>query len=174
MQKDSLILTLLELLDALESKVNKYSHKPSKRPSSDSPTKKTRYLREPSGKKADGQTGHKGTLLRQIERPTQVIQYRQPSSTITPQALPPWRSAMPARGTVPCVRGTDGIVPGHRAPRMDCALRLQPSAYQHISGRRGRGGTIRPASRPACSLPLNCSKMTAKYIVFFYTTIRHF
>ena len=78
-QKDNLILTLLERLDALESKVNKDSHNSSKPPSSDGLTKKTRSLREPSGKKAGGQTGHKGTTLRQIEQPTQVVRHPLPS-----------------------------------------------------------------------------------------------
>ncbi|WP_425269213.1 DUF6444 domain-containing protein [Janthinobacterium svalbardensis] len=59
MQNASQMLTLLELLDALESKVNKDSNKSSKRPSSDGPTKKTRSLCEPSGKMAGGQTKHK-------------------------------------------------------------------------------------------------------------------
>lgn len=123
MQNDRQMLTLLELLDALESKVNKDSHKSSKRPSLDGPIKKTRSLPEPSGKMAGSQTEHKGKLLRQIEQLTQVIQYLLPCSTITaPSSVP---MATPGGGTVPGVRGADGIVPGHRTPHVDCALRLQ-------------------------------------------------
>ncbi|QYG05614.1 hypothetical protein KY494_20175 [Janthinobacterium sp. PAMC25594] len=92
--------TLLELLDALESKVNKDSHKSSKRPSSDGPIKKTRSLREPSGKIAGGQTEHKGTLLRQIERPAQVIQHRLPSVRSLLPSSAPWRCLVAERCNV--------------------------------------------------------------------------
>lgn len=78
-QNDNLILMVLERLGALESKVNKDNHNSSKPPSSDGLTRKTRSLREPSGKKAGGQTGHKGTTFWQIKRPTQIVPHRLPS-----------------------------------------------------------------------------------------------
>lgn len=53
-EKDALILTLLARLEALESMVRKDSHNSSKPPSSDGLGKKTRSLREASGKKAGG------------------------------------------------------------------------------------------------------------------------
>lgn len=84
-QKDNLILTLFERLDALESKVNKDSHNSSKPPSSDGLAKKTRSFREASGKQAGGQTGHPGTTLRQIDQPTQVVAT---SSAIAVSSLP--------------------------------------------------------------------------------------
>ena len=77
-QKDILILALLARLDALESKVNKDSHNSSKPPSSDGLAKKTRSLREPSGKLPGGQTGHKGTTLKRVALPTQTIDHPLP------------------------------------------------------------------------------------------------
>lgn len=165
MQSYSQMLTLLELLDALESQVNKDSNKSSKRPSSDGPSKKTRSLRDPSGKMAGGQTEHKGTLLRQIERPTQVIQHRLPSSAITAAKLCPHGDAWSPNGAM-CSRCRWQRARSSSTAHGLCAA-TPDSAYQHISGRRGRGGAVRPVSRPACSLPLNCHKMNMKYIVFF-------
>lgn len=72
-EKDALILTLLARLDARESKVNKDSHNSGKPPSSDGLTKKTCSLRESSGKKAGGQIGHKGTTLKQVAQPTEIV-----------------------------------------------------------------------------------------------------
>lgn len=77
-EKDILILTLLARLDALESKVHKDSHNSSKPPSSDGLTKKTRSLRESSGKPAGGQVGHKGTTLKQAAQPTQTVEHPLP------------------------------------------------------------------------------------------------
>lgn len=72
-EKDILILTLLARLDALESKVQKNSQNSSKPPSSDGLAKKTRSLRESSGKPPGGQVGHKGTTLKQVAQPTQTV-----------------------------------------------------------------------------------------------------
>src|SRR5437870_1704335 len=72
-EKDTLILTLLARLEALESMVRKDSHNSSKPPSSDGLGKKTRSLREASGKKTGGQIGHKGTTLKQVAYPTQTV-----------------------------------------------------------------------------------------------------
>jgi transposase len=77
-EKDILILALLARLDALESKVNKNSRNSSKSPSSDGLAKKTRSLRESSGKPAGGQVGHKGTTLKQVAQPTQSVDHPLP------------------------------------------------------------------------------------------------
>ncbi len=72
-QKDTLILALFARLEALETLVRKDSHNSSKPPSSDGLAKKTRSLREASGKKPGGQIGHKGTTLKQLAQPTQIV-----------------------------------------------------------------------------------------------------
>lgn len=77
-EKDALILSLFARLEALESLVRKDSHNSSKPPSSDGLWKKTRSLREVTGKKPGGQPGHKGTTLKQVSQPTQIITHSLP------------------------------------------------------------------------------------------------
>jgi transposase len=81
-EKDALILSLFSRLEVLESMVRKDSHNSSKSPSSDGlakKTRKTRSLREASGKKAGGQVGHKGTTLMQVKRATQIVSHPLPA-----------------------------------------------------------------------------------------------
>lgn len=73
--KDAMILTLLERLEALEKVHNKDSHNSSKPPSSDGLTKKTVSLRESSGEHASGQVGHKGSNLKRVAQATGVINH---------------------------------------------------------------------------------------------------
>ena len=72
-EKDIIILTLLARLEALESMVRKDSHNARKPPSSDGLAKKTRSLRESSGKKASAQIGHKGTTLKQVAQASETV-----------------------------------------------------------------------------------------------------
>ncbi|WP_089163101.1 DUF6444 domain-containing protein [Caballeronia sordidicola] len=81
-EKDALILSFFSRLEVLESMVRKDSHNSSKPPSSDGlakKTRKTRSLREASGKKAGGQVGHKGTTLMQVKRATQIVSHPLPA-----------------------------------------------------------------------------------------------
>lgn len=78
-EKDDLIKALFARLETLESKVNKDSRNSSKPPSSDGFGKKTRSLRESSGKKVGGQTGHKGTTLKKAAQPTQTVRHSLPT-----------------------------------------------------------------------------------------------
>lgn len=77
--KDTMILTLLERLEALEMVLYKDSHNSSKPPSSDGLAKKTVSLRESSGKPVGGQVGHKGSNLKQVAQATEVINHPLPS-----------------------------------------------------------------------------------------------
>ena len=88
-EKDILILTLLARLDALESKVNKDSHNSSKPPSSDGLAKKTRSLRESSGKSVGGQVGHKGNTLKRAAEPTETVLHPLPKQCHRCQAALP-------------------------------------------------------------------------------------
>ena len=60
----------------LEGRVVKDSHNSSKPPSSDGYTRKTRSLRQKSGKKPGGQVGHRGKTLHLVETPDEVIVVR--------------------------------------------------------------------------------------------------
>lgn len=77
--KDRLIDALFARLDAVEAKLGMNSDNSSKPPSSDGLAKQTSSLRESSGKKAGGQKGRKGTTLRQIERPDEVVNHPLPA-----------------------------------------------------------------------------------------------
>jgi transposase len=79
-QKDALIRELFDIVQELrsrigelESRVSKDSHNSSKPPSSDVPWKKTRSLRESSGKKSGGQAGHVGKTLKRVSHPDSVV-----------------------------------------------------------------------------------------------------
>lgn len=83
--KDKWIIALFEQVDALltrvemlETQVCKNSRNSSKPPSSDGLAKKTRSLRESSGKAPGGQAGHKGTTLKRVAQATQTIDHPLP------------------------------------------------------------------------------------------------
>lgn len=63
----------------LEGRLSKNSHNSSKPPSSDGLSKKTRSLRESSGKKPGGQLGHQGSTLKRVANPTQIISHALPA-----------------------------------------------------------------------------------------------
>src|SRR5215207_9563414 len=61
----------------LEALITKDSHNSSRPPSSDPPwAKRTKSLRQPSGRRPGGQTGHHGETLRLSERPDRVVEHR--------------------------------------------------------------------------------------------------
>ncbi|MGH2479320.1 MAG: IS66 family transposase [Ktedonobacteraceae bacterium] len=74
-QRDELIAELLQRVQKLEKRLAKDSHNSSLPPSSDrfARQKKSRSLREQSGKKAGGQDGHRGTTLTISQTPEEVI-----------------------------------------------------------------------------------------------------
>ncbi len=82
-QKDELIRELFRQVQMLSAQVaqlmaerNKNSSNSSKPPSSDGlAKKKTKSLRQPSGKKPGGQVGHEGHALKRSNHPNQVIQH---------------------------------------------------------------------------------------------------
>lgn len=83
------VAALLTEVQELKGRLAKDSHNSSKPPSSDGlarpnrPPKKTRSLRQPSGKKPGGQPGHRGTTLALVDAPDQVVVHRPPSVCAT-------------------------------------------------------------------------------------------
>ncbi len=88
-EKDALITALFDQLDAmsaamqemkarievLEGRLRKDSHNSSKPPSSDGLSKKSKSLREPSGRKPGGQKGHEGSTLKFAAKPDEVVEH---------------------------------------------------------------------------------------------------
>ena len=70
------VASLTARVQELEAQLAKDSHNSSKPPSSDGLRRKTRSLRGRSGKKPDGQLGHRGETLRLVARPDAVVEHR--------------------------------------------------------------------------------------------------
>ena len=89
-EKDALIVALFEQVKEmaatmqalsarvteLEGRLRKDSHNSSKPPSSDGLSKKSQSLREPSGRKPGGQSGHGGSTLKVVVHPDVIVEHR--------------------------------------------------------------------------------------------------
>jgi transposase len=88
-QKDALIIELFDRVnelvatvqmlktrvEELEGRLSKDSHNSSKPPSSDGLGKKNKSLRESSGRKPGGQSGHGGSTLKRVAHPDVVVEH---------------------------------------------------------------------------------------------------
>ncbi len=72
-QQEEQIAQLTARVNVLEARLCKDSHNSSKPPASDGLAKKTRSLRQPSGRPSGGQPGHPGTTLRFSPCPDAVV-----------------------------------------------------------------------------------------------------
>ncbi len=70
------VTALMERVRELEARLAKDSHNSGKPPSSDGLARKTRSLRQRSGKKPGGQIGHRGETLRLVATPDAVVEHR--------------------------------------------------------------------------------------------------
>jgi transposase len=82
-------------LHELEGRVAKDSHNSSKPPSTDGYAKKTRSLRQKSGKKPGGQEGHAGSRGHFVQRPDEIISVRPEKCAHCQASL---QQALPAEG----------------------------------------------------------------------------
>ena|SRR5579872_986132 len=69
-------VALLVRVQELEARLAKDSHNSSKPPSSDGLRRKTKSLRQRSGKKPGGQLGHRGETLHLVATPDEVVEHR--------------------------------------------------------------------------------------------------
>jgi hypothetical protein len=74
-------------VEELQARLAKDSHNSGKPPSSDGLKRKTKSLRQRSGKKPGGQLGHRGETLRLVATPDDVVEHRLPVCTRCQTAL---------------------------------------------------------------------------------------
>lgn len=88
----------------------------------DEAPRRTRSLREPSGKKPGGQKGHKGETLRQVAEPDAVIEHFPSTCATCSEALPPAMSTgFNARQVFDLPEPPPPVVTEHRAHNCTCA-----------------------------------------------------
>ena len=126
-QKDELIRTLFEMVqrltarvEELEARLSKDSHNSSKPPSSDGLGKKTRSLREPSGKPSGGQLGHLGKTLKRVSHADHVIEHQLPQRCACGAALDEARARLSERRQVFDIPVARYQVTEHRTRQLRC------------------------------------------------------
>ncbi len=137
-QKDELIRQLFPLLAEvrqltarvaeLEARLSKNSRNSSKPPSSDGLAKKTRSLRQPSGKKAGGQAGHPGQTLERTSEPDEIIRSPLPDRCACGASLSESDALIAERRQVFDIPAAHYRVVEHRAPHLRCTC-----GREHVS-----------------------------------------
>jgi transposase len=126
-QKDALIRMLFEKVreltarvEELEARLSKDSHNSGKPPSSDGLAKKTRSLRESSGKKAGGQAGHRGKTLERVKHPDLIVTHPLPPCCPCGAALNPAKARVDERRQVFDIPVAQYQVTEHRTQHLRC------------------------------------------------------
>jgi transposase len=126
-QQAEQIEQLLARTRELEAQLAKDSHNSSKPPSSDGLARKTKSLRQPSGKKAGGQLGHRGETLRLVGVPDTVVEHR-------PTVCAHCQMPLAAAPVVGCERRQVVDLPRVRLEvREHQALHVRCPACQHVT-----------------------------------------
>jgi len=127
-QKDALIRMLFEKVreltarvEELEARLSKDSHNSGKPPSSDGLAKKTRSLRESSGKKAGGQAGHRGKTLERVKHPELIVTHPLPRRCPCGAALNAAKARVDERRQVFDIPVAQYQVTEHRTQHLRCA-----------------------------------------------------
>lgn len=74
-QQEQQLVALSARVKELEDRLSQDSHNSHKPPSSDGLAKKTKSLRQKTGKRSGGQVGHPGTTLKLVDKPDDILQY---------------------------------------------------------------------------------------------------
>jgi transposase len=114
------VAALLARVQELEGQRAKDSHNSSKPPSSDGLARKTRSLRQRSGRRPGGQPGHRGSTLALVEAPDRVVVHR-PAACAHCQAPLDGAAERVERRQVRDLPPVRLEVTEHRAERVRCA-----------------------------------------------------
>src|SRR5579862_2312557 len=130
-QKDVLIRQLFDLVqqltarvEELEARLSKDSHNSSKPPSSDGLGKKTRSLRECSGRKPGGQVGHPGKTLKRASHADILIDHPLPKRCPCGLSLDAANAQVHERRQVFDIPVASYQVTEHRTQQVRCACGL--------------------------------------------------
>ncbi len=128
--REQLAAALAELQE-LKGRLAKDSHNSSKPPSSDGLARKTRSLRQKSGKKPGGQPGHRGTTLPLVATPDQVVVHRPEACPHCQMPLDGRPAEQVERRQVRDLPAVHLVVTEHRAERVRCphCQALTPAAF---------------------------------------------
>ncbi|HEY7834388.1 MAG TPA: IS66 family transposase [Ktedonobacterales bacterium] len=125
------VAALLARVQQVEGQRAKDSHNSSKPPSSDGLARKTRSLRQPSGKKPGGQSGHRGTTLRLVAAPDHVVRQRPAVCACCQAPLEGVAAERVERRQVQDLPPVRLVVTEHQAERVRCPQchALSPAAF---------------------------------------------
>jgi len=136
-QKDDIIRMLFEKVQQLtarvaelEARLSKDSHNSSKPPSSDGLGKKTRSLRESSGKNTGGQAGHLGKTLKRVSHADIVVDHPVPRHCPCGASLNAAKAQVHERRQVFDIPVTHYQVTEHRTRQLRCTCgRVHQSVF---------------------------------------------